>query len=131
MAPQAGGELLTPEAALLGSTLLLWQFPHFFALAWRHKRDYARGGYAMVSSHAFPQGGGTPQGRRGAHSRRPAPVAGQLLDLESRDFYPARVPISSLPVLLCSAASLGTPGGVLTGAPAAKAHAAHLPIAPT
>ena len=25
----------------------LWQFPHFYALAWLHREDYARGGYRM------------------------------------------------------------------------------------
>ena len=34
---------------ILASLLYLWQFPHFFALAWRHKKDYMRGGYAMVA----------------------------------------------------------------------------------
>ena len=36
------------EPYLLAGALYLWQFPHFFALAWVHKTDYARGGYAMV-----------------------------------------------------------------------------------
>ena len=44
----AGGEILTPQAALLGATLFLWQFPHFFALAWLGKEDYTKGAYRMV-----------------------------------------------------------------------------------
>eukprot|EP01050_Picozoa_sp_SAG11_P003522 SAG11_NODE_201_length_12551_cov_67.866126_6_plen_378_part_00 len=44
----AGGQLLSPESALLGSTLFLWQFPHFFALAWLAKEDYMRGAYKMI-----------------------------------------------------------------------------------
>lgn len=28
--------------------LALWQFPHFFALAWMYRKDYARGGFAML-----------------------------------------------------------------------------------
>ncbi|KAK7239243.1 heme o synthase [Aureococcus anophagefferens] len=40
----AGGSL----PWLLAGILYLWQFPHFFALAWVHKADYAKGGYAMV-----------------------------------------------------------------------------------
>ena len=39
------------ESVLIGSTLLLWQFPHFFALAWMHRIDYARGGFEMVSTN--------------------------------------------------------------------------------
>lgn len=32
----------------MSSFLYLWQFPHFFALAWMYKADYTRGGYQMV-----------------------------------------------------------------------------------
>ena len=44
------------EAALLGGTLFLWQFPHFFALSWMHRLDYARGGFQvrhMTCYHAI------------------------------------------------------------------------------
>ena len=44
----AGGSPFDLEAGILASTLFLWQFPHFFALAWIHKKDYARGGHQMV-----------------------------------------------------------------------------------
>lgn len=45
----ATGSVLSPEAAAMGALLYLWQFPHFFALSWRSRRDYAAGGYRMVS----------------------------------------------------------------------------------
>lgn len=45
----AGGSLMDAEAVLLGSTLFLWQFPHFFALNWMYRADYKRGGFAMVA----------------------------------------------------------------------------------
>jgi len=44
----AGGSALDAEALLLGSTLFLWQFPHFFALNWMYRADYKRGGFEMV-----------------------------------------------------------------------------------
>jgi len=44
----AGGELLSPEAALLSGALFLWQIPHFLALAWMYRADYAAGGYEML-----------------------------------------------------------------------------------
>jgi heme o synthase len=40
---------LDPGAAVLGAVLYLWQLPHFMALAWLCKDDYARGGYRMLS----------------------------------------------------------------------------------
>jgi protoheme IX farnesyltransferase len=43
-----GGSLFDIEALLLGSTLYLWQMPHFFALSYMHRIDYKRGDFAMV-----------------------------------------------------------------------------------
>jgi protoheme IX farnesyltransferase len=43
-----GGSLLDMEALLLGSTLYLWQFPHFFALSCCGRVDYKCGGFQMV-----------------------------------------------------------------------------------
>ena len=45
----AGGSLCNPAAAALFGTLFLWQMPHFYALAWRFREDYARGGFRMIS----------------------------------------------------------------------------------
>ena len=36
-------------AWVLGALLFMWQIPHFLALAWMYKEDYARGGYKMLS----------------------------------------------------------------------------------
>ncbi len=33
---------------LLFGILFLWQFPHFFSLAWMYRKDYARAGYKML-----------------------------------------------------------------------------------
>ncbi len=35
-------------AALLGALLFVWQVPHFFALAWLYRADYARGGFRRL-----------------------------------------------------------------------------------
>jgi heme o synthase len=43
-----GGSFMDIDAILLGSTLYFWQMPHFFALSFMHRQDYARGGFAMV-----------------------------------------------------------------------------------
>lgn len=39
---------IDPGAWLLGGLLFVWQIPHFLALAWMYRDDYARGGHAML-----------------------------------------------------------------------------------
>ena len=53
----AGGGALGGRAALLFGILFLWQLPHFLALGWIHRADYARAGLATLSD-------GDPDGRR-------------------------------------------------------------------
>lgn len=35
-------------AWILGAILFIWQIPHFLALAWLYREDYARGGFRML-----------------------------------------------------------------------------------
>jgi protoheme IX farnesyltransferase len=44
---------LDSTAWLFYAILFLWQFPHFMAIAWMYREDYARAGYAVL-----PQGRG-------------------------------------------------------------------------
>jgi len=46
----AAGKLNSP-AWFLYAILFLWQFPHFMAIAWMYREDYARAGYVVL-----PQG---------------------------------------------------------------------------
>jgi protoheme IX farnesyltransferase len=39
---------LTPEAWVLAAILFIWQFPHFYAIAWMYRDDYARAGIVML-----------------------------------------------------------------------------------
>lgn len=43
------GQGLSLEAWVLFSILFMWQLPHFLAIAWRWRRDYARAGYPMLT----------------------------------------------------------------------------------
>lgn len=45
-AAAAGG--LTSEAWILFAILFLWQFPHFYAIAWMYREDYGRAGIRML-----------------------------------------------------------------------------------
>jgi protoheme IX farnesyltransferase len=38
-----------PAAWSLFAILFCWQMPHFFAIAWMYREDYARGGFQMLS----------------------------------------------------------------------------------
>lgn len=35
---------------ILFTILFLWQMPHFFAIAWTYRNDYAKGGFVMLSN---------------------------------------------------------------------------------
>jgi protoheme IX farnesyltransferase len=48
-AAATSGVVLAPEPLAMASLLFLWQFPHFFALSWMHRQDYARGNFQMVA----------------------------------------------------------------------------------
>ncbi len=39
---------LAPEAWVLYAMVFLWQFPHFMAIAWTYREDYARAGYLVL-----------------------------------------------------------------------------------
>ncbi len=39
---------LAPEAWVLYAVLFLWQFPHFYAIGWLYREDYARAGMLML-----------------------------------------------------------------------------------
>ena len=39
---------LTPEAWTLFAILFLWQFPHFYSIAWMYRDDYSKAGIKML-----------------------------------------------------------------------------------
>ena len=54
----AAASRLNATAALLFLLLFLWQVPHFLAIAWRYRKDYARSGMKMLPV-LDPEGGST------------------------------------------------------------------------
>lgn len=87
---------LSPESWVLYAIVFLWQFPHFMAIAWMYREDYARAGYRILPC-------GERQGRF---------MAWQLLV-----FSLALVPLSLVPLrsagLLCVAGGLMLSSGFL------------------
>lgn len=55
----AAGQFLHPAGLTLASVLLFWQMPHFFAIGWRHRRDYQAAGFPLLPAT-------DPDGRRTA-----------------------------------------------------------------
>jgi protoheme IX farnesyltransferase len=45
----AAGAAVDMRAAALLAVMFLWQFPHFMAIAWLHRADYARAGQKMLT----------------------------------------------------------------------------------
>lgn len=45
-----GELLLQPQAAFLFALLFLWQMPHFLAINWMYREEYARAGFVMWSN---------------------------------------------------------------------------------
>jgi protoheme IX farnesyltransferase len=56
----ATGATLSFGAWVLAGVLFLWQIPHFLALAWLYREDYARGGFRMLPA-VDPSGSVTGQ----------------------------------------------------------------------
>jgi len=44
----AAAGTITPQSWVLFAILFLWQFPHFYSIAWMYKEDYARAGIQML-----------------------------------------------------------------------------------
>ena len=54
----AAAGTLDPHSWVLFAILFLWQFPHFYAIAWMFKQDYAKGGFKMLPV-VYPDGKST------------------------------------------------------------------------
>jgi len=56
----AARNALTNEGWALFAILAFWQLPHFFAIAWMYREDYAKGGFVMLPN-VDPEGTRTGQ----------------------------------------------------------------------
>src|SRR4029077_13735036 len=101
----AAGKLNSP-AWLFYAILFLWQFPHFMAIAWMYREDYARAGYVVL-----------PQGTEKARFMRwqsvqtslaliPIAVASQVLQHANQLLVVATL-LLSLSFLFCAARLAG------------------------
>jgi len=85
---------ITAEAWILFAILFLWQFPHFYSIAWMYREDYARAAICMLPVVK-------PDGRRTA--------------AEIVIYGLALIPVSLIPTLLGMAGRLYMFGALLAG----------------
>ncbi|MEP6957050.1 MAG: protoheme IX farnesyltransferase, partial [Chthoniobacterales bacterium] len=86
----ARGDLQGPAWSLF-AILFCWQMPHFFAIAWMYREDYARAGFRMLSSRDLD---GRRSGRQSvffAALLLAASCSPALLGLSSRVFLPLEI----------------------------------------
>jgi heme o synthase len=88
-----GGGISAPGLALF-AILFIWQMPHFYALAWIYREDYARGGFRML----------TTMDPDGARTGRQIVLFGVLL-----------LPVSTLPTVLGLTSGFYLTAAVLLG----------------
>src|SRR5260370_37190199 len=48
----ASDSISNGKAWILYAVLFLWQFPHFMAIAWMYREDYARAGYLIFPTNS-------------------------------------------------------------------------------
>lgn len=90
----AAAGTLTREAWVLAAILFVWQFPHFYAIAWMYREDYARAGIRMLPVVE-------PDGRSTA---RQMLIYGLLL-----------IPVSLMPVVLGMSGRIYLAGAAMAG----------------
>ncbi len=85
---------LSPEGLALFMILFVWQIPHFLAIAWLYRDQYAQGGHKMLSSFD---------------------PTGDVTSLQMRVYCLALVPVSLFPILIKAAGPLYLMGALLLG----------------
>lgn len=87
--------VITIEAWILFAILFLWQFPHFLAIAWMYRDDYARAGIKMLPVVE-------PEGR----------VTGQQIIV----YTVLLIPVSLMPTMVHLAGAVYLVGAIVLGA---------------
>lgn len=95
----ARNDLSLPGWSLF-AILFCWQMPHFFAIAWMYREDYARAGFRMLSSADLK---GARSGRQSiffALLLMAVSIAPAIMGLTSRSFVPVELLLAALFVAL-------------------------------
>ena len=106
--------VLGPAGWALFAILFLWQLPHFLAIGWLYREDYARGGFPMLGRHGHRRVLDRPPG---AALRRRAPARDARRRPARRRRQGATSGVRSRSGRRSSCAPPGSPGGARTPMP--------------
>ena len=99
------GAPLDAGAWVLFGILFLWQMPHFLALSWMYRADYARGGFRMLSIEDETGAMTFRQAALNAGALIPISLAPTVLGIAGRTYFVAAVLLSGMLVVLSVAAA--------------------------
>jgi heme o synthase len=100
----AAGAPLDARAAALFAILFLWQIPHFLALGWIYREDYARAGIRLLSSDDADGRATFRQAALNAGALVPVSLAPAALAMAGRAYAAAALLLSVLLLALAIAA---------------------------
>ena len=117
---------LTAEAWVLFAIIFLWQFPHFYAIAWMYRDDYARAGIRMLPV-VEPDGVSTSRQVLGfALALLPVSLLPVLTHMTGAWYLAAALPLGAL--FLASAAKLSRQRTALNARGVLRASVVYLPL---
>jgi heme o synthase len=90
----ASGALLDARPAVLFAIMFLWQLPHFLALSWIYREDYARAGLHMMSENDAEGSATFRQAALDAAALVPISLAPVLLAMAGWLYFVVALPLS-------------------------------------
>jgi protoheme IX farnesyltransferase len=90
----ASGAPLDARAAVLFAILFVWQLPHFLALSWIYRADYARAGLHMMSENDAAGRATFRQAALDAAALVPISLAPVLLSMAGWSYFVVALPLS-------------------------------------
>ena len=101
----ASGAPIDVGAAVLFGIMFLWQIPHFLALSWMYRADYARAGLRMLSIDDATGSVTFRQAALNAVALLPISLAPTALMMTGRVYFVTAVVLSSMLIALAVAAA--------------------------
>jgi protoheme IX farnesyltransferase len=101
----ASGASIDARAAVLFAILFLWQLPHFLALSWMYRDDYARAGLRMLSADDKDGSATFRLAALTATALLPISLAPAVLGMGSLPYFAAALALSAMLLWLSFAAA--------------------------